>query len=332
MNFYNLVTSALNEAYFKLPPHAMEFIQSQFAQKLKETTINYNGVLVFDIVKAAKTQNYNFVVIENNTLKFNYELNYTDPKDKSKSLQVWLTFMSIRKSGNGLFTKSGKQIIINAPCVSIIDDPKIASVYLQKFKSRSFDPESLLQLEKLFKESLRDIDKQYMDHMRKSATYKYIMSMIEHEFIHASDPASYQSKDNSEAALIQQSDAYHGDYYGAPEPNAGKIPTEFNPFFWNIIRGFEKPLNSKTRQFLIDFAKNPEPLIRKLKMFDVDTLGIGDISRYVYGLFKQKDKDYVSFLNILNNRNHRRFLIRIFQDPYLKKKFLQKLYLFIENS
>lgn len=332
MIFDRMVSILIQEGYLKLSQPAMEFINTEFIPKLKETTINHNGVLVFDIVKASKTKNYDWASIHDGNLIFGYRLNYVDPKDESKTIQVWLNFINIKKSGNGMFTDDQKQIIINASCVPIIGDPKTTNFYLEKFKSRSFDEDSLLQLEKLFNQSLLDIDKKYISNMQKTATQKYITSMIEHEFIHAVDPASYQSKNNSETAMLNQKAKYNKDYYGATGMNSGKIPVEFNTFFWNIINGFEKPLNAKTKQFLMDFAKNPEPLIKKLQLFDVDTLGIGDISRYIYGLFKQKDKDYVSFINVLNNRNHRRFLIRIFEDPYLKKKFLQKLYTFIENN
>jgi hypothetical protein len=332
MIFDRMVSILIQEGYLKLSQQAMEFINTEFIPKLKETTINHNGVLVFDIVKAAKTKNYNWSAIHDGNLIFGYKLNYVDPKDESKTIQVWLNFINITKSGNGMFTDDQKQIIINASCVPIIGNPKISNYYLEKFKSRSFDEDSLLQLEKLFNQSLRDIDKKHISHMRKTATQKYITSMIEHEFIHAVDPASYQSKDNSQEAFSKQKAKYDKDYYGATGMNSGKIPVEFNTFFWNIINGFEKPLNERTKQFLIDFVKNPEPLIKKLQLFEVDTLGIGDISRYIYGLFKQKDKDYTSFINVLNNRNHRRFLIRIFKDPYLKKKFLQKLYYFIQEN
>jgi hypothetical protein len=333
MNFYEIVSQVLTEGYLKLTPQADEFIRKVFVPKLKETTLNYKNILVFDVLKAAKTGSYDEVRLTNLkgrlSFDFIYKMKYSDSRIE---LDVSICYTNLRTTARAEFSRLDKEIVINVPCVSIIDNNALISQLKPNFESKTFDKNSLIELEKEFKESLKDIDKGYLNHMLKGATFKTTLNSIEHEFIHAIDPASHQSKDDSKESLEKYGDKYAEEYYGTPERNAGKMPAEFNPFFWNIIRSFETPLNSKTRQFLISFIQNPQPLINKLKLFDVETLNIGQLSSYVLGLFKGKDKDYMTFIRILNERNHRKLLIRIFEDPYLKKKFLQKLYTFVENS
>lgn len=336
MDFYRIVSRVLKEKYMKLSPQAHLFISNTFIPKLRETTLNYKNVLVFDAIKAAKIGNYDEV--QKTNLKghisydFTYKLDYVDPNQKNRSLTVWVVYTNLRTSAGAVFSRLDKSITIYIPCVSLVGNNKLLSKLESNFKNKSFDSNSLSELETEFKESLKDIDQTYLNHMLKSATFKQTVANIEHEFIHATDPASYQSKDDSEESLEKHSQKYLGDYYGTPELNAGKIPAEFNPFFWNIIRSFETPLNSRTRKFLIEFIKNPQPLIDGLKLYDTKTLEMRRIVMYIRDFFKQTDKDYINFMKILRQPHYRKLLIRVFQDSYLKKKFLQKLYTFVEQN
>lgn len=336
MKFYELSNFLLDEGYLKLTPEANDFIGKVFIPKLKETTINYQNVLVFDVLKAAKTGNYSQASVselgQHLSYEFTYRMDFRSSEGRNKPLVVWLVYTNLRTSAYAVFSRLEGSITIYVPCVSIVGNDELVSKLEDNFKNKSFNQASLSELEKEFKESLKDIDSTYLKHMLKGATFKTTMNNIEHEFIHAGDPASYQSKDDDEQTLQDRDAQYDQDYYGTPEANAGKIPAEFNPFFWNIVRSFETPLNTRTRQFLMDFIKDPQPLISKLKLFDIETLDVGKISNYILSFFNRKDKDYTTFLNILNNKHHRKLLIRIFQDSYLKKKFLQKLYSFVENS
>ena len=333
MGFYEIVGRILNEGYLKLTTEANNFLREAFIPKLKETTLNYQNVLVFDIVKAAKSKSYDDVHLTDLgghlSYDFWYKLNYINSDDDS--LTVWIVYTNLRKSASAEFQRLEKTIIVYIPCVSVVGNNEMVSNLEDSFKNKSFDTESLAELEKEFKESLRDIDKTYLNHMLRGATFKTTINNIEHELIHAIDPASYQSKDDSEESLEKHRDQYMGDYYGTPEQNAGNIPAEFNPFFWNIVRSFEVPLNNRTQQFLLDFIKNPQPLITKLKLLDIESFNTGKIFGYFLQFFNKNDKDYISFIKILNNKHHRKLLIRIFQDPYLRKKFSQKLYSFVQT-
>jgi hypothetical protein len=322
MNFAEAVREILNEGYLKLSHEANTFLSKVFIPKLKQTTVNYNGVLVFDIIKAARTGNYKDVYeSKRGGYEFTYELTFKD-------ITVVVVYTNLKTTAWAEFDRLEKIILIYIPCVSIIKNKQ----FLNNFKARSFSVNELTELQKQFTDAYKDINKSYLPHMTNNATYQRVIRNIEHELIHAIDPASYQSKDDSEESLLKYRETYLNDYYGTPERNAGNIPAEFNPFFWNIVSSFERPLNSRTRQFLLDFIKTPQPIINKLKLFDIQTLDIGKFSNYVLSLFKQKDKDYISFITVLNDKQHRKLLLRIFQDNYLKKKFLQKLYLFVQEN
>ena len=336
MLFDRMIRLYLNEGYLKISQEVTDFINKQFLPKIGETTITYKNVLVFDIIKAAKTGNYDQVhqreISDRISYDFTYKLEYNDPKQQIEPLTVWIIYTNVRTKAEAVFERLYKAITIYIPCVSVIDNNDLNSRLSMNFKKKSFDKFSLSELEQEFKESLVDIDKSYLSHMLKGATFKTTLNNIEHEFIHAIDPSSYQTKDNSIESLEKYDKEYKADYYGKPNANSGKIPAEFNPFFWNIVRSFETPLNPRTKKFLLDFIKNPQPLINRLKLYNTETLEIGRISTYLLDFFKQTDKDYMAAMKVLRQFHHRKFLIRIFEDDYLKKKFLQKLYLFVENS
>lgn len=336
MDFCNLVSLVLDEGYLNPSREVTNFLNSQFIPKLKETTLAYKDVLVFDIVKAAKTGNYDQVhqrrLGKHISYDFVYKLEYNDPKRQDRQLTVWIIYTNLRTTASAVFERLQKSITIYIPCVSLVGNDDLASRVHIPFLKKKFDKFTLSELEQEFKESLIDIDNSYLSHMLKGATFKRTMNNIEHEFIHAIDPSSYQTKDNSKETLKKYDKEYLADYYGKPNANSGKIPAEFNPFFWNIIRSFQTPLNPNTKKFLLDFIKDPQPVINKLKLFDIETLNIGQISSYILNLFKSRDKDYTTFMKILNDKHHRKLLIRIFEDGYIKKKFLQKLYTFIENN
>lgn len=336
MLFDRMIRLYLNEGYLKISQEVTDFLNKQFLPKIKETTLNYNGVLVFDIVKAAKTGDYfRFVLSEvdgkNVPYEFHYKIEYNNPKQPDNPIDVWIIYTDVRGTASALFSNEANAIMIYIPCVAFVGNNELASRLASNFKSKSFDRFSLAEVEKEAKQNIKDL-KYYRSHMLKGATLERTISNIEHEFIHVLDPSVYQSKDNSDEALKKFHTEYRADYYGKPNPNSGKIPVEFNPMFWNMVRSFQVPLNDKTRKFLLDFIQNPQPVIDKLKQFDKEEFDLQDISNFILNLFRTKDKDYEAFMKILKQFHTRKLLIRIFEDDYLKKKFLQKLYLFVENS
>ncbi len=337
VKFFELANAVLNEGYAKITPEVNEFIRTVFLPKLKDTTVNYKGVLVFDIVKAARTKSYDLVTVSKVGTKpnfeFVYEMEFKHPQDEELSLLVHLHYTCLRAAPHGVFSRMGRFVKVYVPCVTVIDDEEFVNEFEDAFDifgGKGFNAEQLQELQQKYKQSLKDVDKHYLSFMQKGSTVKYTLSTLEHEFIHALDPASRQNTSEDEEFLQKHYEEYMDDYYGTPYPNAGKIPAEFNSFFWNIISSFATPLSSTTREFLLDFIKNPIPLINKLRLFDVKTLDIGKLSAYVYGLFK--GKDYTAFLEKMNEHHHRKMMLRVFQDPYLKKKFLQKLYLFVQEN
>lgn len=328
------------ENYFKLPNDIIDYIYKIIMQHVQESTVSYNGVLIFDINKAVKTRSYSDVFIEegrngHKSFVFRYALpSYNHPTNQEMSVSVYIEYDSILPPKNtnisrGEHSRSQKIVVVRIPCVTIVDNNKFVDSLYSSFEQKTFTSANINLIQQEFTKSVALVKNKYFSYMKQFSTYDAIAQTVEHEFIHVADPAQYQVPLTDTETLQAQHDQYNKDYFGTPYAKSGRIPAEFNSFFWNIIRNFSVPLEEKTKKSLLEFIRNPRPLIKAFKMFNVRTLNVGKIAQHIFKYLNEKDPDYLSFVRTLNTYHYRSFLIRIFQDPYLTKKFLQKLYKFV---